>query len=85
MGADALNGGPLLESANNGDRLALSAAGTWTAERAGELEGLDIDQHGISAYPEYVISSLGPTAATHEVPPKGGYLASEKASSKAPV
>jgi phospholipid/cholesterol/gamma-HCH transport system permease protein len=35
-----LNGGPLLESANNGDRLALNAAGTWTAERAGELEGL---------------------------------------------
>ena len=35
-----MNGGPLLESANNGDRLALSAAGTWTAERAGELEGL---------------------------------------------
>jgi len=35
-----LNGGPLLESADHGDRLALSAAGTWTAERAGELEGL---------------------------------------------
>jgi phospholipid/cholesterol/gamma-HCH transport system permease protein len=35
-----VNGGPLLESANHGDRLALSAAGTWTAERAGELEGL---------------------------------------------
>ena len=26
--------------------------------REGELEGLDIHEHGISAYPEYVISSV---------------------------
>jgi Amt family ammonium transporter len=26
--------------------------------KAGELQGMDIDQHGISAYPEYVISAL---------------------------
>src|SRR3979490_2224224 len=40
VGADVLNGGPLIVSANKGDRLAPSADGTWTAERAGELEGL---------------------------------------------
>ncbi len=32
--------------------------------RQGELEGLDLDQHGISAYPEYVISTL---TASHAV------------------
>jgi Amt family ammonium transporter len=31
----------------------------------GERQGLDIDQHGISAYPEYVISAL---AAPHGMP-----------------
>jgi len=29
--------------------------------KEGELEGMDLDQHGISAYPEYVISTLGAT------------------------
>ncbi len=33
--------------------------------KQGEITGMDIDQHGISAYPEYVISSLGSAAATH--------------------
>ena len=38
-----MNGEPLLEAASRtavGGRLALYAAGTWTAERAGELERL---------------------------------------------
>jgi len=39
-GADPLNGGPVLDSVDRGGRLALSAGGLWTAERAGELEGL---------------------------------------------
>jgi phospholipid/cholesterol/gamma-HCH transport system permease protein len=39
-GADVVSGGPMLESASHGGRLALSAGGTWTAERAGELERL---------------------------------------------
>ncbi len=30
--------------------------------KEGELEGMDLDQHGISAYPEYVIATL---AAPH--------------------
>jgi phospholipid/cholesterol/gamma-HCH transport system permease protein len=33
-----VNGEPLLETADHGGRLALHAAGLWTAERAGELE-----------------------------------------------
>lgn len=32
----------------------------------GEQQGLDLDQHGISAYPEYVISAL---AAPHGMSP----------------
>jgi Amt family ammonium transporter len=33
--------------------------------REGELEGLDLHEHGISAYPEYVISSIvSPAAVT---------------------
>ena len=35
-----MNGTPLLDSADSAGRLALSAAGLWTAERAGELEPL---------------------------------------------
>ncbi|HUI94196.1 MAG TPA: MlaE family lipid ABC transporter permease subunit [Xanthobacteraceae bacterium] len=56
-----MNGGPLLESADHGGRLALSAGGAWTAERASELErlierviarhprvdGVDIDMGGV--------------------------------------
>ncbi len=49
---------------------ALGAINILRVSKEGELEGLDIDQHGISAYPEYVISSLGSAAATHgTVPP----------------
>ena len=39
---------------------ALNAFGILRVSKAGELQGLDIDQHGISAYPEYAIS--GPAA-----------------------
>jgi len=35
---------------------ALNAMGVLRVSKAGELEGLDVDQHGITAYPEYVIS-----------------------------
>ena len=36
---------------------ALNAFGLLRVSREGELVGLDVDQHGISAYPEYVISA----------------------------
>ena len=39
---------------------ALNALGLLRVSKEGELEGLDIDQHGISAYPEYVISGAAP-------------------------
>ena len=58
VGADALNGGPLLESANHGDRLALSAAGTWTAERAGEQE--PNDERALAAYRAVLAADSAP-------------------------
>jgi Amt family ammonium transporter len=42
---------------------ALNAVGLLRVSREGELEGLDLHEHGISAYPEYVISSIGGPAA----------------------
>jgi phospholipid/cholesterol/gamma-HCH transport system permease protein len=44
-----VNSEPLLESASHGGRLALSAGGLWTAERAGELERLI--EHVIARHP----------------------------------
>jgi len=41
---------------------ALDAVKLLRVSKEGELEGLDIDQHGASAYPEYVIGTL---TATH--------------------
>ncbi len=43
----------------------LDAVKILRLSKQGEIIGMDIDQHGISAYPEYVISSLGAAAATH--------------------
>jgi Amt family ammonium transporter len=37
---------------------ALNALKLLRLSKAGELQGMDLDQHGISAYPEYVISAL---------------------------
>ncbi len=57
--------------------LAVNATGTLRVSREGELHGLDLHEHGISAYPEYLISSLGmpsgdlfdPAEARQEVAP----------------
>jgi Amt family ammonium transporter len=38
--------------------LAVNATGTLRVSKEGELYGLDLHEHGISAYPEYVISAL---------------------------
>jgi ammonium transporter, Amt family len=47
---------------------ALNAFGLLRVSHDGEVMGLDVDQHGITAYPEYVISS---TAMSHEPHPIG--------------
>jgi len=39
--------------------LLVNSTGTLRVSREGELYGLDLHEHGISAYPEYVISSAG--------------------------
>ena len=42
---------------------ALNSVKLLRVSREGELEGLDLHEHGISAYPEYVISSVVTPAA----------------------
>ena len=45
---------------------AVNATGTLRVSAEGELYGLDLHEHGIPAYPEYVISALGsPAGVTH--------------------
>jgi Amt family ammonium transporter len=46
--------------------VALKAVRLLRVSKDGEQQGLDLDQHGISAYPEYVISAL---AAPHGMSP----------------
>jgi ammonium transporter, Amt family len=41
---------------------AVDAMGLLRVSREGELHGLDLHEHGISAYPEYVITTLGSPA-----------------------
>ncbi len=43
---------------------ALNAVNLLRVSKQGELEGFDLDQHGASAYPEYVISTL---TASHAI------------------
>jgi hypothetical protein len=43
---------------------ALNAVNMLRVSKQGELEGFDLDQHGASAYPEYVISTL---TASHAI------------------
>jgi Amt family ammonium transporter len=46
----------------------VNATGTLRVSREGELYGLDLHEHGISAYPEYVISSAGTPAGLDDEP-----------------
>ena len=48
---------------------AVNATGLLRVSEEGELYGLDLHEHGISAYPEYVISALGaPSGMAQELP-----------------
>jgi Amt family ammonium transporter len=48
---------------------AVNATGLLRVSEEGELYGLDLHEHGISAYPEYVISALGaPRGMAQELP-----------------
>jgi len=40
---------------------AVKATGTLRVSREGEIEGLDLHEHGMVAYPEYVIHGYDPT------------------------
>jgi len=49
--------------------LAVNATGLLRVSEEGETYGLDLHEHGISAYPEYVISALGaPGGMAQELP-----------------
>jgi Amt family ammonium transporter len=49
--------------------LLVNAFGVLRVSKEGELYGLDLHEHGISAYPEYVISALGaPGGMSQELP-----------------
>ena len=57
---------------------ALNAVGLLRVSKEGEIEGLDIDQHGISAYPEAEISGGVPTGShSHGTRPAAGAMAPE--------
>jgi Amt family ammonium transporter len=47
----------------------VNAMGLLRLPEEGELYGMDLHEHGISAYPEYVISALGaPAGMAQELP-----------------
>jgi Amt family ammonium transporter len=49
--------------------LVVNAGGWLRVSEEGELYGLDLHEHGISAYPEYVISALGaPSGMAQHLP-----------------
>ena len=65
---------------------AINAFGILRVEEEGELQGLDLFEHGIPAYPEY---ALHPSAAPHGAPAFEeralGAQAANMVSSKVPV
>lgn len=55
--------------------LAVNSFGLLRVSEEGELYGLDLHEHGISAYPEYVITALGsPTGLASHQQPSGSHV-----------
>jgi hypothetical protein len=48
----------------------VNAFGVLRVSEEGELYGLDLHEHGIPAYPEYVISALGSPAGSWQAKPE---------------
>jgi Amt family ammonium transporter len=54
---------------------AVKATGTLRVSREGELEGLDVHEHGMLAYPEYVIHGYEPGMHPTETTAAGPVMA----------
>ena len=63
---------------------AVKATGTLRVSREGELEGLDLHEHGMLAYPEYVIHGYEPTPQ-FQAPPAAPGMAPAPQPSRAHV
>jgi Amt family ammonium transporter len=64
---------------------AVKATGTLRVSKAGELEGLDLHEHGMLAYPEYVIHGYSPTLHHVEQAPNERLVAVPSPSSASTV
>ena len=63
---------------------AVKATGTLRVSREGEIEGLDLHEHGMLAYPEYVIHGYEPTPQ-FQAPPAGAGMVPAPQPSRAHV
>jgi len=62
--------------------LTINAMGLLRISPEGEQHGLDLHEHGISAYPEYVIASIGRPGGMPAEQPSGYGVSSLSASPK---
>jgi len=63
---------------------AVNALGVLRVSPDGEVHGLDLHEHGISAYPEYVISSTARPAGMPSERPEGlAHIAASTAPTRA--